>query len=65
MDYQPHVRLVDAHAEGVGGRHDAQTSGDEAILSFLLGIRFQSGVEISGFQAAILQEAGDLFRLLA
>ena len=61
MDDHSHIWLVDAHAEGVGGRHDAKTSGDEAILSLLLGIRFQLGVEISGFQSFIRQESCNVF----
>ena len=39
MDDQPHVGLVDAHAEGVGGGDNFQFAVDEALLHVLLGVR--------------------------
>ena len=48
VDDQPHVRLVDPHAEGVGGCDRAQLAGNEAALDVLLGLRRQTRVETIG-----------------
>ena len=45
---QTHVRLVDAHAEGVGGDDHPQFPVDEPLLDGLLDLRRQTGVEVFG-----------------
>ena len=62
---QPHVRLVDAHAEGVGGGDGAQVAGDEAVLDVFLGFRRHGAVEESGLKALLLEELGDFLGLAA
>ena len=37
MNHQPHIRLVDAHTEGIGGGDHLQLSVDELCLGRLLG----------------------------
>ena len=46
VDDQAHVRLVDAHAEGVGGDDGLEVTTDEALLDVLLGLRGQSRMEM-------------------
>ena len=41
VDDQAHVRLVDAHPEGVGGDNGLQVAADETLLDVLLGLRGQ------------------------
>ena len=65
MNDQPHVRLVDAHAEGVGGGDGAQVAGDEAVLDVFLGFRRHGAVEESGLKALLLEEPGDFLGLAA
>ncbi len=61
MDHQPHVRLVDPHAERVGGDDDPQVAADEARLRGLFGFRRQPGMEVLRRQAFVPQECGDFF----
>ena len=56
MNHEAHVRLVDAHAEGVGRRNRAQVAPDEALLHVLLGLGRHSGVEVLGRHLLQLQE---------
>ena len=63
MDHQAHVRLVDAHAEGVGGDDGPQFPPYEAILDVLLGLRRQPGMEVFRVDPLRLQELRDLLRL--
>ena len=65
VDDQPHVGLVDAHAEGVGRGDDAQRAGNEGLLGFLLGLRWQLGVVRRGGQPLVAEKARELFGLLA
>ena len=60
MDHQPDIRLVDAHAEGVGRRDRAQVATDETLLHVLLGLRRQAGVKIIGLDVLQLQVFGNL-----
>ena len=46
VDDQAHVRLVDAHAEGVGGDDGLQVTADEALLDVLPGLRGQPRMEM-------------------
>ena len=63
MDDQPHIRLVDAHAEGVGGGDHAQLAVDEATLHLLLGFRRQPGMKEVRRHLLGLQELRHLFAL--
>ena len=56
MDHEAHVRLVDAHAEGVGRRDRAQRPADEALLHVLLALRRHACVEVLGRHVLQLQE---------
>ena len=56
MDHEAHVRLVNAHAEGVGGDDDPQVAADETLLDVFLGLRRQSPVEIVRRYTLLLQE---------
>ena len=56
MNDEPHVGLVDAHAEGVGGGDDLQVSVDEALLHVLLGVGRQAGMEMVGADVLGVQE---------
>ena len=65
VDDKPHVRLVDAHAESVGGNHHTDTVLSPIDLAVvLLGVG-QSGVVIAGGDAVLLEESGDIDGLLA
>ena len=63
MDHQAHVRLVDAHAKGVGGDDGPQFPSYEPILDVLLGLRRQPGMEVFRVDPLRLQELRDLLRL--
>ena len=56
VDHEAHVRLVDAHAEGVGRRDRAQGAADEALLHVLLGLRRHTGVKMLRRHVLQLQE---------
>ena len=56
VDHEAHVRLVDAHAEGVGRRDRAQGAADEALLHVLLGLRRHTGVKVLRRHVLQLQE---------
>ena len=60
MDHQPDIRLVDAHAEGIGRRDRAQVAADETPLHVLLGLRRQAGVKMFGLDVLQLQIFGNL-----
>ena len=62
MVHEAHVRLVDAHAEGVGRRDNAQVPADEAFLHVLLDLQRHAGVEVVRRHVLQLQE---LHHLLA
>ena len=64
VDHQPHVRLVDPHAEGVGGRDRAQLAADEAPLHLLLRLRRQARVETVRGDPLQLQVLRDVLALL-
>ena len=60
VDDQANVRLVDAHAEGVGGDDGPQVAADEALLDVLLRLRGQPRVEVVRIHALGLQERRQL-----
>ena len=66
MDDQAHVRLVHAHAEGVGRGDHPHAAGEEGLLHRAL-VRWQHAtVEIAAGQIGIGEETRDFFhRLLA
>ena len=45
VNHQPHIGLVDAHAEGIGGHDYPQLTADEALLYALFTLRRQLGVK--------------------
>ena len=61
MDHQPHVRLVDAHAEGIGCRDGPQLARYEPLLNTLLGFRRQTRMEVVGRHLLRLEELRHLF----
>ena len=64
MDHEPHVRFVDAHAEGVGGHHHARLAREPLLLPQRpLGVS-QSAVVGGGRRALLTQEVGDLLGAL-
>ena len=65
MDHQTHIRLVDAHAKGVGGSDDTQFASDEGLLRVLLGFGGQPGMIGRRRQPLVAQEPGELLGLLA
>ena len=65
MDHQAHVRLVDAHSEGIGGRDHPQLAANESLLHVLLCFRGQSRVKMLGVDFLKLQVLRRLFRLLS
>ena len=56
MDDKPHVRLVYAHAKGIGGDDDPQVAAYEALLDILLGLRLQPRMEVAGLDSLVPQE---------
>ena len=56
MHHQPDVRLVDAHAEGVGRRDHPQIADAEAFLDRLLLVRGQTGMKAFRCQPLLLQK---------
>ena len=56
MDYQPHVRFIYSHAEGVGGGDDTQLATDEILLDLFLGLWRQARMEVFGCRLIRLQE---------
>ena len=60
VDHEAHVRLVDAHAEGVGRGDRAQLSVDKSVLHVLLGLRRHACVEVLGRHLLQLQELRNL-----
>ena len=65
VDHQPNVRLVDAHAEGVGRRDRAKLAADEAPLDVLLGLGRQARVIVLGRHVLQLKELGHILALPA
>ena len=63
VDHQPHIGLVDTHAEGVRGGDHPQVAPDEALLDVLLFFRLQSGVEAVGAHLEFGEERSDLLGL--
>ena len=63
VDNEAHIRLVYAHAEGVGGDDRPQLPTDEALLHVLLGLRRQSGMEVIRVNAFLPQELRHLLCL--
>ena len=62
---QPHVGLVDAHAEGVGGGDDFQLPVDEALLHVLPGVWSEAGMEVIGADVLVSQELRYLLGAMA
>ena len=60
VDHQPHVRLVDAHAEGVGGDDHPRAAIDEPLLDGLLDLRRQAGMEVVRGDLLVAEELGDV-----
>ena len=48
VHYQPHVGLIDAHAKGVRGHHDAQLVVHPGALPFELFVATESGMKEGG-----------------
>ena len=48
VTHQSYVRVVDPHAEGAGGTHDAQISGQEPLLHGAAGAGLEARVIVSG-----------------
>ena len=65
MDDKPHVGLVDAHAEGVGGSDHFQVAVDEPLLNVLLGVRRQTGMKMTGAEVLGVQKLGYLLGSVA
>ena len=57
---EAHVGLVDAHAEGVGGDHDAQLAGHPSVLPLGLHLPTEPGVKEGGREACGSQRGGYL-----
>ena len=64
MDDVPHVGLVDAHAEGVGGHHHLGAAEEEVLLVPPPLLRLQSGVVAGDGQALLPEEIADLLHVL-
>ncbi len=58
VDHQPHILFVDAHAEGVGGADDADTTLYEAILDVSFAGRVDPRVKGLRLQASVRQVFG-------
>ncbi len=56
------VRLVDAHAEGVGGDHHVDVALVEAALDLPFPLGRDAGMEVPGLEAALGERLGGLFR---
>ena len=54
VDYEANVRLVDAHAERVGGRDDAQVTNPESFLNIALVLCGETRVVAFGGKALLL-----------
>ena len=63
VDHQAHVRFVDAHSEGIGGRNHPQLAADESLLHALLRFRGQARVKVFRGHVLKLQELRRLFGL--
>ena len=62
VDDESYVRLVDAHAEGVGCHHHSHLVVTPCTLSFVFSGRFKSGVIESGAYSVLLQYSVYVFR---
>ena len=60
VHHQPDVGLIDAHAKGVRGHHDALLTVHPGALPFGLLIAIESGVKEGGRDAFSMQRRGDL-----
>ena len=65
MDHEPHIGLVDPHAESIGGDNDAQPAVDEGLLNVLLGFRRQPSVKVPDRPAFVPQKFSHLLGLLS
>ena len=65
VNHQAHVRLVDAHAEGVGGDDHSRVAFNELLLHGLLDLRRQAGVEVFRSDLLAAQETGDFLAAAA
>ena len=63
MNHQTHVRLVDAHAKGIGSDDGPQFPTYEALLDVLFSVRRQTCMEAARLDSLCLQELRDLLRL--
>ena len=62
---KPHVGLVDAHTEGVGGGDHFEVAGNEALLHVFLGIGRQAGMEMISADVLGVQKLGHLLGSVA
>ena len=65
VHHQPDVGLIDAHAKGIRGHHDAQLAVHPGALPFRLLLAAESGVKEGGRDAFSMQRRGDLGGALA
>ena len=65
VDDEPHILLVDPHAEGVGRADDRGGAGDETVLDTFLQRRLQTGVEGFCRVAMCLEQFGQPFGVLS
>ena len=65
VNHKPHVRLVDAHAEGVRGHHNAAVIHGERVLIAAALVVGQSRVVVRGAEAVALQAVADFLHLPA
>ena len=60
VDHRPHVGLVHAHAEGVGGDGDPRPAAHEGPLGLLAGLGIQSAVVDHERHAGLVQQGPDV-----
>ena len=63
MNDQAHIRLVDAHTEGVGGDDHPEATTDELLLYVFLGFWRQASVEVGGVDVFGAEILSDIFGL--
>ena len=59
MDHHPHIVLVDAHPESIGGHHDPAFLPDPGILLLVPGFLQQAGMVVIGADLVLFQEFGN------
>ena len=65
MDDQTHVGLVDAHAKGVGGHHDAEVVIVPVALPLVFGGMLQPRMVVGGTDALLFEQLADFLRIAA